>query len=145
MFHFTYSPLPVTMLNGPKRNLTFHAFTHLAKNKVGKSHVRRELSKHLVNLRMERSRAAPTPPWASVDSRPRGPRVPSERVPPWEGRPVKPTQGGGLFPGSQRLFGRSQMSKSTAMAQALTPCPPQSGREGGGGGQRRLTAHSKPR
>ena len=36
MFHFTYSPLPVTMLNGPKRNLTFHAFTHLAKNKVGK-------------------------------------------------------------------------------------------------------------
>lgn len=76
---------------------------------------------------------------------PRGPRMPSERVPPWEGRSVKPNQGGGFFAGSQHLFGRSQMSKSTATAQALTPCPPQSGRESGGGGQRRLTVHSKPR
>ena len=112
-----------------------------------KSHVRRELRKHLVNLKMERRRTAPPPPppWISVDSRSCGLTTPSKRVPPWKGRSVKPTQRGGFFAGAQRLFGRSQMSKSTAMAQALTPCPPQSGRERGGRGQRRQTARSRPR
>lgn len=110
------------------------------------SHVRRELRKHLVNLKMERRRAAPPPPpWISVDSRSRGLTMPSKGVPPWEGRCVKPTQRGGFFAGPQRPFGRSQMSKPTATAQALTPCPPQSRREREGRGQRRRTAHSKPR
>lgn len=45
MFHFTYSPLPVTMLNGPKCNLTFQSFTHLAKKKVGKRAMFRETRK----------------------------------------------------------------------------------------------------
>lgn len=47
MFHFTYSPLPVTMLNGPKCNLTFHSFTRLAKKKVGKRAMFRGNSKNI--------------------------------------------------------------------------------------------------
>lgn len=62
MFHFTYSPPPVTILTGPKCNLTFHSFTHLAKEKVGKKgHVQRKLGKHLARPKMERTGSRPPP------------------------------------------------------------------------------------